>query len=358
MLQKISIKSRFLAKRNGWWWALTALIAIECLLNNKGVHQQATIELQARMSAEIDSLRSNPTGLLLLKQAEQRGEYLVENNRSMNRLNHLAAAARRADAKAYNESVARNDSAYNAAVNLYTTWLANENRKIEGKYERLFSAGDGRLPITGRTGFAMMIPILAFAGVWLFSRCYDLRASNNGNVKLAFFEGLGGFTAISAQVSSAVMVYYCILAWFDSALYAGFGAVAWSAGVLTVSACTTLIDRAALTSAMDAEIEAVPVAPPSQRRAAEKASDAPMKTFWRAKGPLDIDLAPYQKIEDLPLDLEFCAKIYAAFEHQQGSIPAWLSYSTIGTYMTSNYKKFAQSSFSMMVKRWRAKKAA
>lgn len=358
MLQKFSIKTRFLAKRNGWWWALALLIIIECLLNNKGVHQQATIELQARMSAEIDSLRHSPAALLLLKQAEQRGEYLSGNNLSMNRLNNLAATERRADAKAYNASVARNDSSYNAAVSLYTGWLENETTKIESKFEKLFSAGDGSLPITGRTGFAMMIPLLAFAGVWLFSRCYDLRASSNGNVKLAFFESLGGFTALSAQVSSAVMVYYCIMAWFDSPLYAIFGAVAWSAGVLTVSACTTLIDRAALTSAMDAEIEAVPVAPPSQRRTAEKASDAPMKTFWRAKGPLDIDLAPYQKIEDLPLDLEFCAKIYAAFEHQQGSIPAWLSYSTIGTYMTSNYKKFAQSSFSMMVKRWRAKKAA
>lgn len=358
MLQKISIKSRFLAKRNGWWWALFAMIVVEMLMNNKGVHQQATMLMQARMAVEIDSLRHSPTAILLKGQAESRGAYLSENNRSMNRLNHLAADERRAEAKAYAASVARNDSAYNAAVTLYTGWLSEEIAKIERKYEKLFAAGDGRLPITGRTGFAMMIPILAFAGVWLFSRCYDLRASNNGNVKLAFFEGLGGFTAISAQVSSAVMVYYCILAWFDSALYAGFGAVAWSTGVLTVSACTTLIDRAALTSAMDAEIDAVPVAPSSQRRAAEKASDAPMKTFWRAKGPLDIDLAPYQKIEDLPLDLEFCAKIYAAFEHQQGSIPAWLSYSTIGTYMTLNYKKFAQSSFSMMVKRWRAKKAA
>lgn len=358
MLQKLSIKTRFLAKRNGWWWALALLIIIECLLNNKGVHQQATIELQTRMSAEIDSLRHSPAALLLLKQAEQRGEYLTDNNRSMNRLNNLAATERRADAKAYNASVARNDSAYNAAVSLYTGWLENETAKIESKFEKLFSAGDGRLPITGRTGFAMMIPILAFAGVWLFSRCYDLRASSNGNMKLAFFEGLGGFTALSAQVSSAVMVYYCILAWFDSPLYAVFGAVAWSAGVLTVSACTTLIDRTALAQAMTAEFDAVPVAPAVTHRIPDKSSDTPMKTFWRAKGPLDISLEPYQKIEDLPLDLEFCAKIYAAFEHQQGSVPVWLSYSTIGAYMQSNYKKFAQSTFSMMVKRWRGKKAA
>lgn len=358
MLQKISIKTRFLTKRNGWWWTLATLIIIECLLNNKGVHQQATIQLQARMATEIDSLRQSPAALLLLKQAEQRGEYLTGNNLSMNRLNNLAATERRADAKAYNASVARNDSAYNAAVSLYTGWLANETAKIESKFEKLFSAGDGRLPITGRTGFAMMIPILAFAGVWLFSRCYDLRASNNGNMKLAFFEGLGGFTALSAQVSSAVMVYYCVLAWFDSPLYAIFGSIAWSAGVLTVSACTTLIDRATLTQALAAEFEAMPIAPTVTRRVADKSSDASMKTFWRAKGPLDIALEPYQKIEDLPLDLEFCAKIYAAFEHQQGSVPAWLSYSEIGTYMTSNYKKFAQSSFSMMVKRWRERKAA
>lgn len=350
------IKLRYFIKRNIFGILLALLILVEMSLNNKGVHQQALLNAQARIAAEIDSLKSSDMARLLMKQALERSNYLAKNNETMNSLNALAVSERRADAKAYNESVAKNDSSYHAAIQAYVAWVKQESQKIEQKYERVFIAGDDKIPVTGRTGFAMMIPLLGFVGVWLFSKSHRLNKDTQ-DARLAIFEMLGGFVAISSQVASGIMIFYCIALWFDSQAYAVFGAIAWAAGVLATSACTTLIDRQALAAEMAVELEAKSAAQQIRIDAAPE-KRASMLAIFSEKGPLDFSLARYNGIDDMPLSMNECAKVYAAFLHQRSVVPEWLSYSSVGAHLAGKGVSFAKSSFSSLVKLWREKKAA